>query len=230
MRKGVRAAQNVNLLRWAQYYGIEVAWNMLWGFPGERESDYTQQAQVVPHLAHLRPPTSAGRVWLERFSPLFTESGTYPMSKRAPEVSYGYVYPNTIDLNSIAYFFEYSLEGALPDLAYRPLEQAVEHWSTAWEVEDRPTLRYRSAPGLLQIRDDRHQGGDGTYTFHGPIADIYLACSDRPTTADAVHRQLGLDLTVDDIQEIFRQFQQRGLMFLDESLALSLALPATGGR
>ncbi len=34
MRKGVTAAQNINLLRWAQYYGIEVSWNLLWGFPG----------------------------------------------------------------------------------------------------------------------------------------------------------------------------------------------------
>ena len=35
MRKGVRAVQNVNLLRWSQYYGIRVSWNLIWGFPGE---------------------------------------------------------------------------------------------------------------------------------------------------------------------------------------------------
>ena len=26
-----------------------------------------------PHLVHLRPPNSAGRLWLERFSPLFIQ-------------------------------------------------------------------------------------------------------------------------------------------------------------
>ena len=31
MRKGVRAAQNINVLRWALYYGIDVSWNVLWG-------------------------------------------------------------------------------------------------------------------------------------------------------------------------------------------------------
>ena len=44
MRKGVRAVQNVNLLRWARYYGIHVEWNLLWGFPGETEQDYADQA------------------------------------------------------------------------------------------------------------------------------------------------------------------------------------------
>jgi ribosomal peptide maturation radical SAM protein 1 len=29
MNKGVRAAQNVNLLRWARYYGMSVGWNIL---------------------------------------------------------------------------------------------------------------------------------------------------------------------------------------------------------
>ena len=56
MRKGVRASQNVNLLRWAHYYGINVDWNLLWGFPGETEQDYADQAAVIPHLRHLPPP------------------------------------------------------------------------------------------------------------------------------------------------------------------------------
>lgn len=72
MHKGVRAAQNVNLLRWARYYDIDAEWNLLWGFPGETELDYAEQAAVIPHLAHLQPPSSVGRIWLERFSPLFS--------------------------------------------------------------------------------------------------------------------------------------------------------------
>jgi ribosomal peptide maturation radical SAM protein 1 len=56
MRKGVRAAQNVNLMRWATYHGIAVGWNVIWGFPGETEHDYTEQAAVFPHLVHLPPP------------------------------------------------------------------------------------------------------------------------------------------------------------------------------
>jgi hypothetical protein len=82
----------------------------------------------------------------------------------------------------------------------------------------------------VQIRDARTPDAQGTYTFADTLADIYLACSDRPTTAAAVRRRLGLDLPDEEITAIFAEFAKRGLMFLDGSLALALALPAVGAR
>ena len=131
MRKGVRAGQNVNLLRWAQYYDIDVSWNLLWGFPGETEQDYAGQASAVPALIHLRPPQSVGRIWLERFSPMFVEPNEFPMRYRRPEASYRYIYPAEVDLERVAYFFEYELESTLPQSAYAPLRRAVDRWSEA---------------------------------------------------------------------------------------------------
>jgi ribosomal peptide maturation radical SAM protein 1 len=230
MDKGVRASQNVNLLRWTRYYGIDAKWNLLWGIPGETERDYAEQAAVVPHLAHLRPPESADTVWLERFSPLFTQQDRFPMRHRTPERSYRYVYPDTVDLDRMAYFFEYEAERALPEDTYTELRKAVADWTAAWKTEHPPSLTYWSAPGYLQIYDGRNPDREGTYTFHGTLAAIYLACSDRPTTASAVRNKLGEDIPVESIEEAFAEFQQRGLMFLDDSLALALALPAVGGR
>ncbi|CAM3830849.1 RiPP maturation radical SAM C-methyltransferase [Kibdelosporangium persicum] len=227
MDKGVRAAQNVNLLRWARYYGIEVGWNILWGFPGETTADYAQQAAVIPHLVHLQPPEGAARVWLERFSPMYTRMR---MRHRAPERSYQYVYPKTVDLDRIAYFFDYEMEDALPDETYADLAREVAAWTGLWESRHRPVLTYWSSPGYLRIYDGRHEGREGTYTFRDTLARIYLACGDRPTTARAVQDKLGPDVPVRAIEDAFAQFAERGLMFLDESLALALALPATRGR
>ncbi|SFW82330.1 RiPP maturation radical SAM C-methyltransferase [Amycolatopsis australiensis] len=230
MDKGVRAAQNVNLLRWARYYGIAVAWNILWGFPGETAGEYAAQAAVVPHLHHLQPPAGANRLWLERFSPLFTQPGRFPLKSRRPEPSYRYVYPATTDIGRIAYFFDYEPEHELPPEVYTPLRDAVAAWSAAWQADPLPALVYRSAPGLLRIHDGRQPGRHGTHTFHDALAAIYLACVDRPRTAVAVHRELGLPVRVSAVEDAFRRFAERGLMFLDGNLALSLALPATPGR
>ncbi|SMD07955.1 RiPP maturation radical SAM C-methyltransferase [Kibdelosporangium aridum] len=227
MDKGVRAAQNVNLLRWARYYGIDVGWNILWGFPGETADDYAKQAAVVPNLVHLQPPVGAARVWLERFSPMYTR---FTMRHRAPERSYQYVYPKTVDLDKVAYFFEYEMDDALPAETYADLASEVAMWSDRWEAKQRPMLTYWSSPGYLRIYDGRHEGREGTYTFRDTLARIYLACSDRPTTASAVRNKLGLDVPVRAIEDAFAQFEERGLMFLDESLAVSLALPATRYR
>jgi ribosomal peptide maturation radical SAM protein 1 len=230
MHKGVRAAQNVDLLRWARYYGIDVSWNLLWGFPGETEEDYAEQAAAMPHLLHLQPPGETSRIWLERFSPLFTGQGGSQFRDRTPERSYRYVYPAGMDLERVAYFFDYQPEDDLPDSAYTNVRSAAADWSEAWRAAEPPTLTYWSAPHFVQIDDQRRRGQEGTYTFEDTLADLFLACTHRPTTAIAVRRKLDLPLPADGIQEIFQEFRQRGLMFLDGQFALALALPGVKSR
>jgi ribosomal peptide maturation radical SAM protein 1 len=230
MRKGVRAIQNVNLLRWAQYYGINIEWNLLWGFPGETEQDYADQAAAIPHLRHLPPPVNSARIWLERFSPMFMERDLFRFLHRSPERSYRYVYPDRVDLERVAYFFDYELDGGLPDSAYTDVRHAAEHWSGAWRDDRPPTLKYWSAPHFVQIYDERERGQEGSYTLEDTLADLYLACINRPTTAAAVRRSLDLHLPVEGIQEVFEEFQRLGLMFLDDQFVLALAVPAVTGR
>lgn len=230
MDKGVRAAQNVNLLRWAKYYGITVAWSILYGFPGETEQDYADQIDVLPHLAHLQPPASVGQVWLERFSPMFTQPDRFPLGRRRVEDSYRYIYPSTADIEGIAYFFDYEPETAVPPERPTELAAAAQRWRDSWTADPAPSLTYRSSPGYLQIHDTRQPDRTGTYTFRDTLAEIYLACVERPITARAVHARLDLTLPVGAVADAFTQFRDRGLMFLDGTLALALALPAVRGR
>lgn len=230
MRKGVRAVQNVNLLRWARYYDMHVDWNLLWGFPGETEQDYADQAAVIPHLRHLPPPVNCARIWLERFSPIFTEQDTFRLRHRAPEHSYRYVYPDTVDLERVAYFFDYELDEGLPESAYADLRRVAGDWASGWQEDNPPALKYWSAPHFVQICDERQPEQEGSYTLEDTLADLYLACVNRPTTAAAVRRSLGLELPAEGIQEVFEEFQRLGLMFLDSQFVLSLAMPAISGR
>jgi hypothetical protein len=83
--------------------------------------------------------------------------------------------------------------------------------------------------GLLRCEPKRsYPERAGTYTFEGTLADIYLACTDRPATAAAVRDRLGKPVGL--IEEVFDEFQRRGLMFRDDKLAVALALPAVAGR
>jgi ribosomal peptide maturation radical SAM protein 1 len=229
MRKGVTAAQNVNLLRWARYYGIDVGWNILWGIPGETAEDYAQQSALVPQLAHLQPPGTEGRIWLERFSPMFTEVPDDRFRLKTAERSYSYVYPTGIDLAKAAYFFDYELKDALPDETYDDLRRAAAQWREAWS-DTQPVLTYWFAPGLLQIYDGRWQGRKSSYTFKGEAADVYKACSERPRSAASVHDELGSAMGVEKIRQVFDEFEQLGMMMLDAEHALALALPAVTGR
>ena len=230
MRKGVRAAQNINLLRWSQYYGINLSWNLIWGFPGETDSDYAEQIAIMPHLFHLPPPSGANRIWLERFSPLFTGDDASWLLAKTPESSYRYVYPDSFDLDRIAYFFDYRAATDVLEETYNEMRRAVTAWSDAWLTESPPVLKFWRGPHFVQIYDDRHHGQAGTYILEDTLADLYLACCNRPTTATAVRRELDLHLPAGAIQDIFEEFRRRGLMFLDGDLALALAVPAAKSR
>src|SRR5690606_12633861 len=97
MRKGTRMSTNVNLLRWAYHYGIHVSWNLLWGFPGDTVEDYVVQADTMRSLTHLPPPGGGGRIWMERFSPIFEDRDGFPAGRVEADLSYRYVYPAGVE-------------------------------------------------------------------------------------------------------------------------------------
>ena len=84
MDKGVRPLQNILCMKWAMYYGIDINWNILIGFPGETNDDFRQQIDLIKLLYHLPPPECVGSLWLERFSPYFQRPEEYGIKIMAP--------------------------------------------------------------------------------------------------------------------------------------------------
>ncbi|MES5820390.1 RiPP maturation radical SAM C-methyltransferase [Streptomyces sp. RG80] len=230
MRKGVTAAQNVNLLRWAQHYGIRVSWNLLWGFPGEIPADCADQAGILWQLEHLQPPGSASRITMERFSPLFDDRERILRDLR-PDPSYAQIYPAAMDLDRVAYFFRCDIEGALPDSAYTSLRAAVADWQGAWrDAAGPPVLEYWQAPHYVQIHDSRRKGREGTYLLEDLAADLYLACCERPVTTAALSERTGLGGSVEEVERVLKEFAEAGLVFRDGPLTVALAVPAVRPR
>jgi ribosomal peptide maturation radical SAM protein 1 len=229
MRKGVTAAHNVNVLRWAAYYDICVVWNLIWGFPGETVADYEQQAAVLPHLLHLQPPLSAARIWMERFSPIFFDRESYPVKRLAPEASYAYVYPERMEHERLAYFFDYEFADRLPDRVYEPLAGGVRAWQAAWERPSRPSLTFRYSRDFLQIEDRRDCKQLDTYSLTGTLASLYAACSDGPRGISALSKSPGVDWPKSKIESALDELCGRGLSYRDGDMFLSLAVPAAPG-
>lgn len=230
MRKGISASQNVNAMRWSRYYNIGVGWNMLWGFPGETEQDYHEQAALIPHLRHLLPPDGYGRIWMERFSPIYFEKDIFPTRYIRPEASYSYIYPEGVDLEKIAYFFDYEFEEKLPDITYKDLVTELSRWNEAWQQKEKPRLLYWAYTDFLKIEDLRQPDQPRTYIVDQPQAAIYQAFSDRPHTALAVKTRLDLKMPVWELEKNLQKFCEMGLMMKDGSYYLSLAIPSAKPR
>jgi ribosomal peptide maturation radical SAM protein 1 len=230
MDKGVRAAHNVNLLRWSHYYGIDVSWNLIWGFPGEHEDDYKVQAALLPHLVHLQPPHGANRIWLERFSPLYSDRDRFPVVRLEPEASLAYVYPGEVSRARVAYFFDHAFPGELPETVFEPLLSEVKAWTEAWATPQRPWLAYRWSPGRLHIEDGRNPAAPRLYSFASPLAEIYRALSDRPISAAKIKEALNLPWSGEEIVGALDLFAEKGLVMRDDDLFLALAIPAMPAR
>ena len=70
MKKGVRASQNLALLRYARSVELGVNWNMLFGFPDDKADWYESALTIMPYIAHLQPPMGFYKLSIDRFSPL----------------------------------------------------------------------------------------------------------------------------------------------------------------
>jgi ribosomal peptide maturation radical SAM protein 1 len=229
MRKGVSAIQNVNTLRWCRYYGISVAWNLLWGFPGEVERDYEEQAQLVPLLRHLQAPDGFGPIWMERFSPVFSDPVAFPRTFVRPENSYRFVYPANVDLEKVAYFFEYEFKDRLSEAVYLPLSGLLEAWKDAWAREEKPTLFLKSTRDFARI-EDRRFGDLKIFNLEGLGARLYAACSDGPKSAQQLATELAPAVSTATVSEILDGFVANGLAMRDRLAYLSLAVPWYPGR
>jgi ribosomal peptide maturation radical SAM protein 1 len=230
MRKGVTGIQNVNTLRWSEYYGLTVGWNLLYGFPGETVEDYGRQLEILRRIVHLHPPYDSGRIRMDRYSPIYFDRKTFPARNVRPHSSYQYIYPERVNLERAAYFFDYEMDGTISDADFEETRLAIKEWKAVWDGPVKPSLSYYSAPGFLQIEDARDYSAPGTFTFTDPLASLYTACSDRPRTADKLRETLSLPWPAKEIEGALDEFCARGLMMREGSLFLSLALPATPGR
>lgn len=136
MKKGVLARQHVALLRYARSAGVWLNWNILFDFPGDRESDYEGTLDLIPLLAHLNPPAGVYPLALHRFSPYFKDAGAYGISNVRPLEGYADVFPEHSLLNRLAYQFQgdYSSACRKPGstIADR-LSAAVEKWRARWD-------------------------------------------------------------------------------------------------
>jgi ribosomal peptide maturation radical SAM protein 1 len=231
MRKGTTVLQNLRVLKWSLFHGIRVGWNLIMGFPGETVEDYRDQLDLLPLVAHLEPPAGAGPVWLERFSPFFTDP-TLGIEPLGPNAAYRHIYPAHVDPARVAYFFEHAWKERVPESQFRELAAAVEVWRSRWHGEDRPVLSMQRSPDWLEIVDTRTEGRPVVHGLAGVEAEVYASCGDRELEPAQVVEQLaaqGIDTRVRWVEAVLDACCDRGLMAADGGRYLALAIPS-GGR
>lgn len=231
MDKGVTPLQNIVCLKWSLYYRVAVSWNILLGFPGETNEDYQRQIDVIPSLVHLQPPEATGKFWLERFSPYFTRPHEYGVRITGPGMAYEYVYDGRqVDLNKIAYDFEYELDHWPVDPhLYQELVSAIERWQRLYASSDRPFLYYSKGLGYVTIYDGRDPAAPRRRRYDGVAAQVIEFCNESAKTADQLRAILALakgeTAAEDELTSALGLLTSRRVLYEERGKYFTLAIP-----
>ena len=229
MDKGVSPLQNVQCLKWSRYYNLDINWNILLGFPQETNADYKRQIALIPSLFHLQPPESTGKLWLERFSPYFMRPEDYGVRITGPGAAYEYVYDaQKVDLNKIAYDFEYEIDWKVDSALYEQLCSLVQEWRARYFSQDRPFLFYAKAMSYVTVYDGRTDQPTSE-RFDWPFSFVIEYCNEVPKTLEQIRRASADDpaasTTATSIDDAVATLAAKRILVEDKGRYFTLALP-----
>ncbi|UCH98733.1 MAG: RiPP maturation radical SAM C-methyltransferase [Candidatus Aminicenantes bacterium] len=170
MHKGIPAHRNILLLRDALSVGIFVYWYLLWGFPGDKVSDYEETLKMLPLLRHLQPPAMLSHIRFERFSDYVEKPGKHQVNNLRPWAVYNMVYPDWADIDKLANLFtgEYPCESHDNPGLIKEIADEIETWQKSWR---KVNLNMIEMAGYYCILDSRGiNGEDKNYTLDYPQA------------------------------------------------------------
>jgi hypothetical protein len=224
--------QNIICLKWSFYYRVAVSWNILLGFPGETNEDYRRQIELIPSLFHLQPPEATGKFWLERFSPYYTRPQNYGIHITGPGMAYEYVYDGRqVDLNKIAYDFEYELDRwAVDPHVYQELVDVVGEWQRLARSPDRPFLYYSKAMDYVTVYDGRNPRAPIRQRYDWPEAGIIEICNETARSRDQLRAALAQSgrmpsLSLEALDAALSTLTDRRILYEERDKYFTLAIP-----
>jgi len=222
MKKSTTAMRNVELLKWTTYYGITNLYNILYGFAGETEEDYQQQAEIIRRITHLQPPYAMAVARPDRGSPMYERPEEHSISVLRPAACYRYIYPPGYNLRRAAYFFDHEMGAEMPSEGRAECRALVSEWKRRWAGGDRPYLRSVKSWGTVSIHDGRQPGAARHHRFDDQAAALYEWCTDARTHEEIAAQFPGQEAWVDDM---LGEFVALDLMLHTDGRYLALALP-----
>lgn len=221
MNKGVRASQNLLLLKKLRENNIYPTWNIIYGFPFEKMENYKSMTSLIYLITHLDPPEGVTRLALQRFSPYALDPSRYGFINIRPEKAYSYIYPFSSEtIERLACFFEYDYnekaDGNIPDSVMNEFFEAISYWNAAKANGDY-LKSFELSPYAILISDARSATETGTILLIGYQKEVYQYIESAHT----------LPAITAHLQSKFRNMnisEESTVIFLNEMVGLGLVI------
>lgn len=218
MGKGLEGIDNIQTLKIAEKYDLLVQWNILIGFPDEKEEFYNIHA--YNRFFHFSPPVSAGRIFLERYSPYYV---TKQLRKTEAKGFYKYLYGIEEEkINNIAYIFEYEKTG-VGEKFENELKQVAEKWLSKHEE---CVLYFEIVDEGLYIFDTRYDKAEYFFYAHS-WKILLLEFIDEWKSFDEIKQFCQKELNENAIKglEFIEELVDKNFCYVEDDKYISLVLP-----
>lgn len=181
MNKGCRAIRQIETLKSCRAYNIQVTWNLLSGFPGEKGEYYEEMAELIPKIMHLTSPRQFVHIVYQRYGEYTDNPDRYGLRLRPARV-YDFIFADEDFIRRSAYIFEPVDEEELKIYwnillkgeAWRKVKTLVEQWlGERWQPQ---RLDMEDTGTFIHIYDMRDIARHTVYRLEGAKADLYRAC------------------------------------------------------
>jgi magnesium-protoporphyrin IX monomethyl ester (oxidative) cyclase len=227
MEKGVNGAQNVYMLREMERHNITVSWNLLAGFPGEREADYEKMLAAFSSLIHLQAPIGVTRIMIQRFSPFF-DKPWLGFEQKNPSPCFEVIYDRSSKvLEKMVYMFESQPQGVSDEIIDR-MDSEIRSWRAAYRAGSALTHDVRD--GCVHVADRRPGFGPAERALDATESAIYLAMDQPSRIGGIVRRVADLDVPRSQVDDILDRLRGWGLVFEDEGWWVSLSIGPQANR
>lgn len=217
MDKGVTGCLNVRMLRDAETSGITIAWNYLYGFPGETDADYQSIMDQMPALHHLCPPDGSTRIAIERFSPYFVRPDLgFTDLRPAAQYRLNYDLPES-ELMDLAYIFDTPIQGIDETLA-ETLDRAVTHWQHEYA---RSRLTHHDLGDEIVLVSQRRHYDWHVLRLTDPMQVAAFRQLDQPHSVASLARRL--DEPQSQVAALLAHWRELGIVFADADQFIQIA-------
>ena len=180
MNKGCRAIRQIETLKSCRTYNMQVAWNLLCGFPAEKEEYFAEMAKLIPKVMHLPSPNQLIHIVYQRYGEYTDHPDKYGLTLK-PAEAYSFTYADEEFIRRSAYIFEpidrserhLCWDVRLKGESYRKVQELVMDWvEHRWNLQ---RLDMYDNGKTIDIYDMRKIATHAVYTLDGAKAKLYRA-------------------------------------------------------
>ncbi len=180
MNKGCRAIRQIETLKSCRTYNMQLAWNLLCGFPGEKQEQIAELAELLPKVMHLPAPNQFIHITYQRYGEYTENPEKYGLELKPAEV-YSFTYADEDFIRRSAYIFEpvdpekrhLYWDVRLNGESYRKVYELVKAWAASRNNLQR--LDMFDNGNTIDIFDLRKISRHSVYTLDGAKAELYRA-------------------------------------------------------